>query len=135
MVSQITVPLGDIYHRNPPISSHRYYFTLLSKQIRIVNHNCKDNLAQPRPGLLVKRKGLEGSALGVHLLLEIQLAAASVDVDRVELDPRAPVAHDELVAEVEEEHDRRGKVALEEGFGAGSCSDGLEILLARLSLM
>jgi len=107
----------------------------LSKEIRTINHNCKDNLAQPRPGLLVRRKGLESSALSIHLFLEIQLAAASVDIDRVKLDPHAPVAHDELVAEIEEEHDGRGKVVLEEGLGVGRSSDGLEISLAGLSLM
>ena len=83
----------------------------------------------------MKRKGLEGSALGVHLFLEIQLAASSIDVEGVELDPQAPVAHNELVAEVEEEHDGRSKVILEEGFGVGRCSYRLEILLARFSLM
>jgi hypothetical protein len=83
----------------------------------------------------VKGKGLEGSALGVHLFFEIQLAASSINVDSVELDPQAPVAHNDLVAEIEEEHDGRGKVVLEEGFSVGRCSDGLDILLARLSLM
>jgi hypothetical protein len=75
-------------------------------------------------------KGLEGSALGVHLILEVQLVAASVDVERVKLDPRAPVTHDELVAEVEEKHDWHGKVVLEEDFSIGGCSNGLEIWLA-----
>jgi len=74
----------------------------------------------------VKGKGLEGSALGVQLILEIQLAASSIDVDGVELDIQAPVAHNELVAKVEEEHNGRSKVVLEEGFGVGRCSDGPE---------
>jgi hypothetical protein len=62
-------------------------------------------------------KGLECSALGVHLVLEVQLAAASVDVERVKLNPKAPIAHDDLVTEVEEEHDWRGEVVLEKYFG------------------
>jgi hypothetical protein len=105
-------------------------------KIHTINQQgAKDYLAQPRPGLLVKGKGLEGSALGVQLILEIQLAASSIDVDGVELDIQAPVAHNELVAKVEEEHNGRSKVVLEEGFGVGRCSDGLEILLAGFSLM
>ena len=140
MVSQITVPLGDIYHHNPSISSHPLYIRnlqLLTLFHPLINENSykyhkpqMNNLAQPLPGLPVKWKGLESSALGVHLILKVQLAAASVDVERVKLDPHAPVAHDDLVAEVEEEHDWRGKVVLEEVFGIGRCSDGLESLLA-----
>ena len=72
-------------------------------------------------------KCLEGSALGVHLLLEVQLVAASVDVECVKLDPQAPITHDELVAEVEEKHDWHGKVVLEEDLSIGGCSNGLEI--------
>jgi hypothetical protein len=83
----------------------------------------------------VRRKGLKGSSLGIHLFLEIQFATASIDVERVELDPEAPVAHDDLVAEVEEEHDGRGKVVLKEGLSVGTSSNGLEILLAGLSPM
>jgi hypothetical protein len=142
MVSQITVPLGNIYHRNPPISSHHYIYGISSflhyftpckrKSYSLTERN--DSLAQPRPGLLVEGKGLECSALSVHLILEIQLAAASVDVESVELDPHAPVAHDDLVAKVEEEHNGRTKVVLEEYFSIRSSSNGLEILLAGSSL-
>ena len=112
-----------------------HIISFLAKEISFINHSRKDNLAQPRPYPPVNGKSLESSALGIHLLLEIQLAAAGINIDRVELDPRAPVAHDELVAEVEEEHDGRSKVVLEEGFGVGRCSDGLEILLAGLPPM
>jgi hypothetical protein len=68
---------------------------------------------------------MERSTLGVHLLLEVQLAAASVDIERVELDPHTPVAHDDLVAEVEEEHDGRGEVVLEEDLRVRAASQGL----------
>lgn len=73
----------------------------------------------------MRRQSAERRALGVHLILEVQLAATSVDVECVKLDPQAPVAHDDLVAEVEEEHDGRGEVILEEDLRVRGSSEGL----------
>jgi hypothetical protein len=74
----------------------------------------------------VRRQRFEGSTFGIHLFLEIQLTTARINVDGVEFDPQAPIAHHNLVADVEEDDDRRGEVVLKEDLGIWSTSNGLE---------
>lgn len=82
------------------------------------------------PDLLPEGHRLVRSALGLHLLAEVELAAAVVDVDGGEVDAELEGAGVDLVADEEEDDDGAGEVALEEALGVevGS-SDGLGGLL------
>lgn len=87
------------------------------------------------PDLLPEGHRLVRSALSLHLLAEVELAAAGVDVDGGEVDANLEGAGVDLVADEEEDDDGAGEVALEEALGVeiGS-SDGLSGLLVWGSL-
>ena len=71
--------------------------------------------------LLPEWEGLVGGALGVHLLLEIQLAASLININGAEIDTELEAAGGgkdiDLVAEEEHENNWAGQVSDEEGLG------------------
>lgn len=78
------------------------------------------------PDLLPHGQGAVRSALGLHLLAEVELAAPGVDIDGAEVDAEFEGAAVDLVADEEEDDDGAGEVALEEAFGIEiGTADGL----------
>lgn len=70
--------------------------------------------------LLPEWEGPVGGALGLHLLLEVQLAASLINIDGAEVDTPLEAAsggkHVDLVAEEEHENNWAGQVSNEEGL-------------------
>ena len=70
--------------------------------------------------LLPEWEGLVSGALGVHLLLEVQLAASLININGAEIDTELEAAGGgkdvELVTEEEHENNWAGQVSDEEGL-------------------
>ncbi len=78
-------------------------------------------LEQELNDLLPEWKKLIGGALGIHLLLEVELATSLVNINGVEVDTEPPASDGDLTVDLvaEEEYDDNdtGKVVDEEYLG------------------
>lgn len=111
-------------HRHRPLSKAELQQNKIKTRIRGRTHTSRArqgkktaNLEPEVPDLLPDGQRAVRSALGLHLLVQVELAAPGIDVDAVKMDTEFEGAAVDLVADEEEDDDGTGKVVLEEALG------------------